>query len=114
MVADNGGGGYAVTGAVRPDWTAEGLAKAAEKITVAGETVSEGDSSSVIDGPFACLVEFARQARARGITLEAGQYVLTGCCVAAINPTGSPIVGEIEGVGKVSLELVGAGGRHAG
>lgn len=107
LVADNGAAGWLVLGAGRPLDDAPDLLHAVVRLEAGGRELARGTAAAMGD-PIGILTEFVGAAHARGYTIRAGQFVVTGSCTGYTQvPLGVPIAAKFEGLGRVEATFVG-------
>ncbi|HEX4705320.1 MAG TPA: 2-keto-4-pentenoate hydratase [Pseudonocardiaceae bacterium] len=75
-----------------------------------GETVATGRSDAVLGNPVIAVAWLARKVASFGVRLRAGQVVLPGSCVRAIDANAGDVFdAECVGLGTVSLSFHGSG-----
>ena len=75
-------------------------------LTNRGEVVAEGRSDAVLGNPVTAVAWLARKVESFGVRLEAGDIVLPGAFMRAIDaPPGSDFVAEFTGLGSVHLSF---------
>ncbi len=107
-VADNGSSALIVMGdkKVKPDELA--LANLETTLTVDGKVVETGNTSAILGHPANGIAWLANKISQFGISLKAGDIVLPGTCTRSFRIAGyGNICGEIDGMGTVSLNLIG-------
>ncbi|MDH6196203.1 2-keto-4-pentenoate hydratase [Mycobacterium frederiksbergense] len=71
-----------------------------------GEVVAKGRSDAVLGNPVTAVAWLARKVEQFGVRLKAGDVVLPGACMRAIDaPPGSDFVAEFAGLGSVHLSF---------
>ncbi|MFC0408200.1 2-keto-4-pentenoate hydratase [Roseomonas elaeocarpi] len=106
LIADNGASGLGVVGEGVADWTPEELMELEASVAFDGVVAASGPGSLVEGGPFGATVAFVALANARGYTIEAGQYVMTGSCTGCLQPPRpGEVVASFGRFGTVKLQL---------
>ncbi len=113
LIADNACAHEFVLGAEAPaSWRSMDLAAHEVQLTIKSaegpEVVREGRGANVLGGPLIALTWLANELSQIGVTLESGQVVTTGTCVAPppIGPHDS-ITAEFGALGVATLQLGG-------
>jgi 2-keto-4-pentenoate hydratase len=102
-VADSGWFAGAVLG---PEVPAAGLDLDAVTISVReGDTETAGAASMLMDGPAGCLAWLANRVADAGLTLHAGDIVLSGTMTGAHPITSQPAVVTYNGLGPESISI---------
>jgi 2-keto-4-pentenoate hydratase len=71
-----------------------------------GEVVGEGRSDAVLGNPVTAVAWLARKVDSFGVRLKAGDVVLPGACMRAIDARpGDSFVAEFTGLGSVKLDF---------
>lgn len=84
-ISDFGNNNGLVVGAAIPHWASEPLADWPVALLVNGEQVGAATAATMLDGPFGAVRFLLEHAAARGLTLEAGQWISTGA-VTGVHP----------------------------
>ncbi|NNC81087.1 MAG: hypothetical protein HKN94_13150 [Acidimicrobiales bacterium] len=103
VLADSGGNEGVVLGTPAAVSDALDLASIPVRCEVDGETTGEGTGADVLGDPWNALVWLANHLGGRGITLDAGQIVLSGTCTGVASvPVGSTVVVDYGPMGTVT------------
>src|SRR4029079_18781181 len=78
LIADNACNAAWVKGRLLADWLSVDLAAQSVRVTVNGKLLREGSGSNVLGHPLSALEWLVNNLSARGLGLQAGQYVTTG------------------------------------
>ncbi|MFT8243813.1 2-keto-4-pentenoate hydratase [Roseomonas sp. BN140053] len=106
LIADNGATGLAILGEGTADWTPEELIELPVQLEFDGREVAAGTGELIEGGPFGATVAFVALANARGYTVKAGQYVLTGSCTGYLpGPRPGVAVARFGRFGQVEMRL---------
>lgn len=112
LVADNSWNGGVVLSDFRSGWPA--LDAVAGVVSRNGAEIDRGHGRDVLGHPFAPLAWLANALAAKGLSLRAGEIVMTGSLVTTRFPTESESYRfALEGIGAVALDVVGAGSPEA-
>jgi 2-keto-4-pentenoate hydratase len=107
-IADNASCGAIVLGREPLDVDAGNTAGVTAGILVNGSIVASGRGEAVLGDPIAPLVWLANQLGRRGVTLEAGEVILTGSfCRAAPVAAGDHVVADFGTHGSISVSFEG-------
>jgi len=99
--------GKPVKGGLLTDWQGIDLAAQAVRVMVNGKLAREGSGSNVLGHPLNALEWLVNNLSARGLGLEAGQYVTTGVTtVVYMAERGDHITADFGPVGSVDLDFV--------
>jgi 2-oxopent-4-enoate hydratase len=108
-VADNGSSARVVLGALKADPAALELDNLETELEVDGIVVETGNTSAILGHPANGIAWLANRISEFGLTLDAGHVVLPGTCTRCVRIGGHRrVAGRIEGLGEVTLQLVGA------
>jgi 2-keto-4-pentenoate hydratase len=108
-VADNGSSARVVLGALKADPAALELDNLETELEVDGIVVETGNTSAILGHPANGIAWLANRIWEFGLTLDAGHVVLPGTCTRCVRIGGyRHVAGRIEGLGEVTLQLVGA------
>jgi 2-keto-4-pentenoate hydratase len=89
------------------DWQSIDLAAQAVRVTVNGKLLREGTGSNVLGHPLNALEWLVNSLSARGLGLQAGQYITTGVTTEVyMAERGDRITADFGSVGSVDLEFV--------
>ena len=106
-VADNASCGVFVLGEARADPAAHDLPALHVTVTKNGEPLSEGYGSAVQGSPAAAVAWLANTLGAYGVTLEAGDVILSGSLVPlAPAKAGDVFEMELHGIGRCAARFV--------
>jgi len=106
-VADNASCGVFVLGEARADPAAHDLPALHVTVTKNGEPLSEGYGSAVQGSPAAAVAWLANTLGAYGVTLEAGDVILSGSLVPlAPAQAGDVFEMELHGIGRCAARFV--------
>ncbi|WP_017934607.1 2-keto-4-pentenoate hydratase [Nocardioides sp. Iso805N] len=107
-VADNASAGAYVLGTERKTLAEFSPAAVTMSMSINGEEVSTGNGAACLGDPVNAVVWLARQARALGDPLRAGQVILSGALgpMRAVRP-GATVTVTISGLGSVSATFSG-------
>ncbi|MGE0096357.1 MAG: 2-keto-4-pentenoate hydratase [Alphaproteobacteria bacterium] len=108
LVADNGTDGVLICGASTVDWQPLVRADLATRLLIDGEIASPGSAASVMGGPLNALVWLANALSKRGHTLQAGETVNTGNCLARYTfaRAGQTVVADCGPLGTATAKLI--------
>jgi 2-keto-4-pentenoate hydratase len=107
LIADNACNAAWVKGRLVTDWQAIDLAAQAVRVTVNGKVLREGSGGNVLGHPLNALEWLVNSLSARGLGLEAGQYVTTGVTTEVyMAERGDRITADFGPVGSVDLNFV--------
>lgn len=84
-ISDFGNNNGLVVGAAIPDWSDEPLDDWPVELLIDGARIGAATAATMLDGPFGAVRFLLEHAAARGLTLEAGQWVSTGA-VTGVHP----------------------------
>ena len=108
-VADNGSSARVVLGAFKADPNALELDNLETELELDGVVRETGNTSAILGHPANGIAWLANRISEFGLTLDAGHVVLPGTCTRCVRIGGhSRVAGRIEGLGEVTLQLVGA------
>jgi len=106
LIADNACNAAWVKGPLLAHWRGIDLAAQAVRVTVNGRLEREGRGSNVLGHPLNALAWLVNHLAARGVGLEAGQYVTTGVTtVVYMGQRGDSITAEFGPVGTASVSF---------
>lgn len=104
LIADDGSHGHWIKGAPSEGWQDLDLVDHKVTVSVDGETVREGRGGNVEGGPFAATAWLANALAARGIGLNAGDYVTTGTTTQPIPASaGQTVRADFGSLGHVEI-----------
>ena len=107
-VADNGSSARVVLGAFKADPNALELDNLETELELDGVVRETGNTSAILGHPANGIAWLANRISEFGLTLDAGHVVLPGTCTRCVRIGGhSRVAGRIEGLGEVTLQLVG-------
>jgi 2-keto-4-pentenoate hydratase len=107
-VADNGSSARVVLGAFKADPNALELDNLGTELELDGVVRETGNTSAILGHPANGIAWLANRISEFGLTLDAGHVVLPGTCTRCVRIGGhSRVAGRIEGLGEVTLQLVG-------
>lgn len=107
-VADNGSSARVVLGAFKADPNALELDNLGTELELDGVVREIGNTSAILGHPANGIAWLANRISEFGLTLDAGHVVLPGTCTRCVRIGGhSRVAGRIEGLGEVTLQLVG-------
>jgi len=108
-VADNGSSARVVLGALKADPATLELDNLETELELDGIVVETGNTSAILGHPANGIAWLANRISEFGLTLDAGHVVLPGTCTRCVRIGGHRrVAGRIEGLGEVTLQLVGA------
>jgi 2-keto-4-pentenoate hydratase len=108
-VADNGSSARVVLGAFKADPNTLDLDNLDTELELDGVVRETGNTSAILGHPANGIAWLANRISEFGLTLEAGHVVLPGTCTRCVRIGGHRrVAGRIEGLGEVTLQLVGA------
>jgi 2-oxopent-4-enoate hydratase len=108
-VADNGSSARVVLGAFKADPNTLVLDNLDTELELDGVVRETGNTSAILGHPANGIAWLANRISEFGLTLEAGHVVLPGTCTRCVRIGGhARVAGRIEGLGEVTLQLVGA------
>jgi 2-keto-4-pentenoate hydratase len=108
-VADNGSSARVVLGAFKADPNTLDLDNLDTELELDGVVRETGNTSAILGHPANGIAWLANRISEFGLTLEAGHVVLPGTCTRCVRIGGhARVAGRIEGLGEVTLQLVGA------
>jgi 2-keto-4-pentenoate hydratase len=108
-VADNGSSARVVLGAFKADPNTLDLDNLDTELELDGVVRETGNTSAILGHPANGIAWLANRISEFGLTLEAGHVVLPGTCTRCVRIGGHVrVAGRIEGLGEVTLQLVGA------
>ena len=108
-VADNGSSARVVLGALKADPNTLELDNLETELELDGVVRETGNTSAILGHPANGIAWLANRISEFGLTLDAGHVVLPGTCTRCVRIGGhSRVAGRIEGLGEVTLQLVGA------
>jgi 2-keto-4-pentenoate hydratase len=108
-VADNGSSARVVLGAVKADAADLELGNLETELELDGVVVETGNTRAILGHPAKGIAWLANRIAEFGLTLDAGHVVLPGTCTRCVRIGGhTRAAGRIEGLGEVTLQLVGA------
>ena len=108
-VADNGSSARVLLGDGRVDPTTIVLDDLETVLEIDGEVAETGNTSAILDHPANGVAWLANALAQFGVGLKSGDVVLPGTCTRSCRIHGkSTLVGRIDGLGEVRLELTGA------
>ncbi len=106
LIADNAcTGEYIIGTAAGPQWRALDLVRHAVTACVGSGAVHTGSGANVLGDPLVALAWIANELSAIGVTLKAGQTVITGTCMAPIPVVAGDAV-------EVDFGVIGRVGVH--
>ncbi len=106
LIADNACNGAWVKGDAIPTWRAFDLAAQTVKLIVNGQILKEGSGAAVLGHPLNALQWLVETLNAKGLGLQAGQYVTTGVTTGVYEAhAGDRIRAEFGPVGSVSVDF---------
>ena len=107
LVADNACAHRFILGpAASGDWRGLDLAAHRGRAFRNGAPAGEGIGSNVLGGPVTALTWLANEFSRHGLTLQAGQVVTTGTCLAPLPiAAGEHIEGDLGSLGRVSVTI---------
>ena len=104
LVADHGANGGVVLGDPVPIDDVPDLASVQVTCTIDDEVDATGSGSAILGDPWNALVWLANHLSDRGITLRAGEIVMSGTCTGIADlAVGSTATATHEGLGSVSI-----------
>jgi 2-keto-4-pentenoate hydratase len=104
LVADHGANGGVVLGDPVPIADVPELASIDVTCEVDGTITAQGPGSAILGDPWNALVWLANHLSDRGITLRAGEIVMSGTCTGIADlPVGSTATATHDGLGRVSI-----------
>lgn len=104
LVADNSWNAGIVLSEFRPAWP--DLAPALGRASKNGDLIGEGYGRDILGHPFNSVAWLATHLTARGVTLKAGQIVMTGSVMKTVFPEHDAHYRfELEGLGFVEVEV---------
>ena len=104
LIADNACNAAWVKGRLITDWQSVDLAAQAVRVTVNGNLLREGSGSNVLGHPLNALEWLVNSLSARGLGLQAGQFVTTGVTTEVyMAERGDRITADFGPVGSVDL-----------
>lgn len=107
-VADNGSSARVVLGAFKADPNTLELDNLETELELDGVVRETGNTSAILGHPANGIAWLANRISEFGLTLDAGHVVLPGTCTRCVRIGGhSRVAGRIEGLGEVTLQLVG-------
>ena len=107
-VADNGSSARVVLGALKADPNTLELDNLETELELDGVVRETGNTSAILGHPANGIAWLANRISEFGLTLDAGHVVLPGTCTRCVRIGGhSRVAGRIEGLGEVTLQLVG-------
>ncbi len=108
LLADCACGREWVIGAATPsDWRSADLASAPTELIINGEVATQGTGADALGNPLSALQWAVNRLSARGISIEAGQYITTGVCgLPKPIRSGDRVTCDLGEFGKVSATLV--------
>ena len=108
LIADNACAHRFLFGAdVAADWRGIDLSRHAVRAYRDGAHVEDGVGANVLGDPRIALAWLANELSAHGLTLKAGQTVITGTCVKPLAiAAGTRIAGDFGSLGQVSITFV--------
>lgn len=107
-VADNGSSARVVLGAFKADPNVLELDNLETELELDGVVRETGNTSAILGHPANGIAWLANRISEFGLTLDAGHVVLPGTCTRCVRIGGhSRVAGRIEGLGEVTLQLVG-------
>lgn len=105
-IADFGGNAAFIRGPSITDWRGMDLAEVKVVAHTNGEETNAGDGGAVLGNPLNSLVWLHDNLRARGRSLQAGQWITTGTCLGVIQAVAdSSVHVDFEGCGEVAYNL---------
>lgn len=108
-VADNGSSARVVLGASKTDPAVLELDNLKAELELDGAVVETGNTGAILGHPARGIAWLANRISEFGIALEPGHIVLPGTCMRSVRIGGHRrAVGRIEGLGEISLHLLGA------
>jgi 2-keto-4-pentenoate hydratase len=107
LIADNACNAAWVKGRLVTEWQAIDLAAQAVRVTVNGKVLREGTGSNVLGHPLNALEWLVNNLSARGLGLQAGQFITTGVTTEVyMAERGDRITADFGPVGSVDLAFV--------
>lgn len=108
LIADNACAHRFVLGAATTaDWRGIDLATHAVRALRNGEPAGDGTGANVLGDPRIALTWLANELSAIGVTLKAGQAIITGTCVKPLPvAVGDRIEGDFGVLGRIALRFV--------
>jgi 2-keto-4-pentenoate hydratase len=107
LIADNACNAAWVKGTLLADWRGIDLAAQAVRVTVNGRLLREGAGRNVLGHPLRALEWLVNNLSARGLGLEAGQFITTGVTTEVyMAERGDRITADFGPVGSVDLVFV--------
>ena len=108
-VADNGSSARVVLGAFKAAPNTLELDNLETELELDGVVRETGNTSAILGHPANGVAWLANRISEFGLTLDAGHVVLPGTCTRCVRIGGhARVAGRIEGLGEVTLQLVGA------
>ena len=108
-VADNGSSARVVLGQFKADPNTLELDNLETELELDGVVRETGNTSAILGHPANGIAWLANRISEFGLTLDAGHVVLPGTCTRCVRIGGHRrVAGRIEGLGEVTLQLVGA------
>jgi len=106
LIADHGGTGYFIVGAEIADWRKVDAVNTEVALSFDAAEAGRGTGAGMMGDPVNALVWFVNHMSAKGIGLEAGQFVTTGSCTGVIPaPAAVKAVADFGPEGEVVLTL---------
>lgn len=107
-VADNGSSARVVLGQFKANPNTLELDNLETELELDGVVRETGNTSAILGHPANGIAWLANRISEFGLTLDAGHVVLPGTCTRCVRIGGhSRVAGRIEGLGEVTLQLVG-------
>lgn len=106
LVADHGGTGYYVIGAEHENWRDFDTIQTDVALTFDGAEAGRGTGEAMMGDPVAAVVWFVNHMGAKGIGMQAGQFISTGSCTGVI-PAPGPVaaIADFADAGQVRVTL---------
>jgi 2-keto-4-pentenoate hydratase len=104
LVADCLGNGGAVLGSPRDDWRNDDFTAIGVEVAIDGKSIVNTRGGNPVGNPVRAVAALAEHLHRQGLTLEPGQFVMTGACTGVhhLRP-GQRIEGRFEGFAPVSF-----------
>ena len=104
LVADNSWNGGIVLSDFKPSWP--DLVLLLGRATQNGDLIGEGHGRDILGHPFNSVAWLATQLASRGVTLKAGEVVMTGSVMKTVFPEqGAHYRFDLEGLGFVEVQV---------
>lgn len=105
-VADNASCGMYVLGAEKVPLQSVNLKEVEMQLFKNGEKMNEGKGTDVLGDPALCVAWLANKLSSYGVTLKAGEVILSGALSAAVNvTTGDEFVAKFTQLGEVKVSF---------